>query len=82
MCLFFVVQAVTCGDQYCYYLTSSKESWPEAVKQCRKFNADLVSIHNETENEWVVRNILTTQSLDEVHLGKSVQHYHIVKPYL
>jgi hypothetical protein len=66
---------VSCTDNFCYYLTSKQLSWTEAVKECRKFNADLVSIHSEVDQQWIITNILTPQSLDEIYIGMNIKCY-------
>lgn len=66
------VLVVFCGEQYCYYLMNFKKPWTEAIHECRKFNADIVSIHDDAENQWITNNILTEGSVDEVHLGKQL----------
>ena len=49
------------------------KSWSEAVKMCRKFNADLVSIHGEPEQQWILDNILVPRSLEEIYIGMSLK---------
>ena len=66
---YFTFLAVTCNDQYCYYLTKSEKSWSEALEECRNFNADLLSIHNAADNQWISNKILAKQDVDQVHLG-------------
>ena len=64
------VSVVTCNDHYCYYLLKSIVRWNVALAECRRFNADLLSIRDSSENEWIVDNILKTQAISSVHLGK------------
>ena len=48
---------------------NKKLSWTEAVKECRKFNADLVSVHSGADQEWIITDILTPHSIDEIYIG-------------
>jgi hypothetical protein len=68
-----VFLVVSCTDRFCYYLTGKLSSWSDAVKECRRFNADLVSIHSEADQEWIITNILTPQSLDEIYIGMNTE---------
>ena len=60
-----------CGEQYCYYLLKSTLHWNGALDKCRSFNADLLSVRDATENQWIVNNILKDQIISRVHLGKA-----------
>jgi hypothetical protein len=52
-------------------LLKSTLHWNGALEKCRSFNADLPSIRDATENEWIVDNILKSQAISHVHLGKT-----------
>ncbi len=62
---------MTCSENFCYYLLKKPRHWVPAHEECRRFHADLVSIHNESENQWITNTILREQNIDEVHLGRS-----------
>ena len=44
--------------------------WFAAHEECRRFHADLVSIHDANENAWITNTILREQNIDQVHLGR------------
>lgn len=67
------ISVVTCNDQYCYYLLKSTLHWSAAREKCRSFKAGLLSVRDVTENQWIVNNILKNQTVNRVHLGKSLQ---------
>lgn len=68
LCCCFLV--VTCIENFCYYLLKSRRHWFTAHEECRKFHANLVSIHSASENEYIANGILREENIDEVHLGK------------
>ncbi len=72
---------VSCTEHFCYYRTSKKTSWTEAVNECRRFNADLVSIHSQDDQDWIITNILIPQSLDEMYIGMNMKFHLLVIPF-
>ncbi|XP_028409028.1 uncharacterized protein LOC114531613 isoform X2 [Dendronephthya gigantea] len=66
--------AVTCNDKFCYYLTYTKKTWREALRECRNFNAELLSIHSEEENV-LISGFIQPQAIDSVHLGLIASDY-------
>ncbi|KAJ4924621.1 hypothetical protein JOQ06_003573, partial [Pogonophryne albipinna] len=44
-----------CSKDDTYTLSEQKEDWCHALKYCRTHNSDLVSIHSERENEFVLK---------------------------
>ena len=67
-CCHFIV--VTCSDKFCYYLLKEPRNWLTSHEECHRFHANLVSITNANENEWITNKILRQQNIDEVHLGR------------
>lgn len=75
------LSVVTCNDQYCYYLLKSTVRWNVALAECRRFNADLLSVHDSSEKDWIVGNILQAQAISRVHLGK-LHKFHTISNLL
>ena len=75
------LSVVTCNDHSCYYLLKSTVSWNVALAECRRFNADLLSVHDSSEKDWIVGNILQTQAISRVHLGK-LHKFHTISHLL
>ncbi|XP_067670563.1 von Willebrand factor D and EGF domain-containing protein-like [Haliotis asinina] len=41
----------------CYFLSNTNKSWPDALSDCQRQGADLLSIHNDEENTYVSTSI-------------------------
>ncbi|XP_028392900.1 uncharacterized protein LOC114517402 [Dendronephthya gigantea] len=59
---------VTCNEKFCYYLLKTSHHWLAAREECRRFHADLLSVHDADENQFIVDKILQEQNIDQVHL--------------
>ncbi|GMS99019.1 hypothetical protein PENTCL1PPCAC_21194, partial [Pristionchus entomophagus] len=59
-------------DGVCYQIGATAENWQEAQLICRSFGADLASIHNKKENDFVRRLAISKEEVKGVFLGGKV----------
>ncbi|GMS90616.1 hypothetical protein PENTCL1PPCAC_12791, partial [Pristionchus entomophagus] len=59
-------------DGVCYQIGATAENWKEAEIICRSFGADLASIHNQHENNFVRRLAVSNGAVTGVYLGATI----------
>ena len=53
----------------CYYKPNGKRCYSEALESCRKFNATLVNINSEEENDFVYDTFVSKPTYSETFIG-------------
>ncbi|KAF8366650.1 hypothetical protein PRIPAC_84479 [Pristionchus pacificus] len=60
-------------DGVCYQVSPATENWQDAHMTCKKLGAELASIHNQQENNFIRRLAVSKGAVNGVFLGASVQ---------
>ncbi|GMR51213.1 hypothetical protein PMAYCL1PPCAC_21408, partial [Pristionchus mayeri] len=59
-------------DRMCYQVANAAENWQDAQQICKSFGADLASIHNSQENNFVRRLAVSKGATSGVYLGGTI----------
>ncbi|GMT02987.1 hypothetical protein PENTCL1PPCAC_25161 [Pristionchus entomophagus] len=60
-------------DGVCYQISVTAENWQDAQKGCRRFGADIASIHSSQENSFVRRLAVSKGAVSGVLLGATAE---------